>query len=112
MQFQGSKVDRGVRLLTSVGAEAQWRAGTRPAARSGSWWGHAAVSPSPDWSTEGARRARRDVQRGRRDGCRTGAACSDALVDTPSSSARSTHGGLIRLTFRAIVRIAVRLGLV
>ena len=54
----------------------------------------------------------REGEERRREGCRKGVACSDALADTPSSSARSTHGGLIRLTFRAILRITVRLGLV
>ena len=42
-----SSKDLEVGFLTSVGAEAQWRAGTRPVARRRSWRGHAAVPPPP-----------------------------------------------------------------
>ena len=62
---------------------------------------------------EKATERRREVAERMHRECREGAerarsacaaACSDALGDTPSSSARSSHGGLIRIKARVRVR--------
>ena len=70
---------------------------------------------------EKATERRREVAERMHRECREGAerarsacaaACSDALGDTPSSSARSSHGGLIRLTARFRVRLKSEIGVV
>ena len=55
---------------------------------------------------EGEERAERGCRQVRAQSA-CAAVCSDALGETPSSSARSTHGGLVRLKVRVRVRVKV-----